>query len=300
MNRRDAMAMDLNRGRAFTPDVPFPLLAHQLPVLPLLFARRGKESAIPLVLGTIVPDLDYLGPSTRTVGGHSPVGLAFVAFPLTLLLTALFRHFLIPALAVFGPGVVVAVGANERARLRAPFRERTFGDVLAAAVGVASHGILDALTHRDSAWVARIDWLRRPVLRFAGMDLPGCRVLHYGLSIFGSAVVLVVLVVAWRRSRRNVAVVSPATRVPVRRTVGLVFWSVPVVLAAVVVRTTLRRILVNPSWYFEYSGVYAVGYAAFVAVVAFVAGLVLLSVAFSGNAAVRTERSRARGTGAVD
>jgi len=132
--------------------VPF-TVSHVAAVLPL---RRGPASrwalpAAPLVLGSMAPDLVMvLGrPALREIS-HSLHGVLTVDIPLVALSWLVWVHLLREPVRQLVPGIAARWRpARARGRL-----ERFGSWACAALLGIATHLVWDAFTHRDG-WVVR-------------------------------------------------------------------------------------------------------------------------------------------------
>lgn len=168
--------------------MPF-TLAHPAAILPLRGTWRLRS--VPLILGTLVPDLPYYLPGSisrfipethsfeGSIGIDLPLGYAALVVifvlraPLTALLSARTRWLCLTALA--------------------PFRERPVEWAFAAVallLGVWTHLLWDSFTHSDSWLVHRVAALSAPVT-IGSYNGPLCHVLQYASSAFGLTVMAI-------------------------------------------------------------------------------------------------------------
>lgn len=130
--------------------MPFALVAHQAPALFALRRWPSRFHGTTLVLGTLIPDLEYLRSSTPSAPGfaHSLLGQILVVAPASVALAWLTTAVVIPALVPLVPrdrawhledvGVVEGVARSPAALVRA---------LASGLVGGLSHVALDSLTH---------------------------------------------------------------------------------------------------------------------------------------------------------
>ena len=165
--------------------MPF-TFAHPAAILPL---RRSRFlQTVPLIIGSLVPDVPYfmptrLGrmlPDTHTLYGSFaiclPLGMVLLVLtlllrePLTVLLGARVRHICMRSVERF----------NERP-LRWPIA------LLSILIGSWTHIAWDSVTHQTGWTVARVAALSAPVSIF-GWDTETSHLLQYVSSVFGLAV----------------------------------------------------------------------------------------------------------------
>jgi Domain of unknown function (DUF4184) len=147
-------------------------LSRLLPTLPL----------DALVIGTIVPDFQYLFElAPRGRFGHSPLGLLVFCLPVGLVTWAIYRQ-------VVRPACLTLLPAGLKARL---IGSHTGLAALAGAIllGATSHTVWDSFTHRQGWGVLNIPALSLTV-RLAGLGhVPIFKMLQHGSTILGIGVV---------------------------------------------------------------------------------------------------------------
>lgn len=170
--------------------------------------RRSRLVWSALIIGTMAPDLEYfLRFEPGQPFGHTLPGLFLVTLPLALITLWLFHSF------VKAPFIELLPGGFE-CRL-APYAGKfhfggvaRFGLIVASVLtGALTHLAWDSFTHGNT-WLVR-DWpaLRQPMhLRFLGAP-PLYKLLQYGSTLFGLAV-LAVWIATWYRSAKPL---SPQT-----------------------------------------------------------------------------------------
>ncbi|HVM92123.1 MAG TPA: DUF4184 family protein [Terriglobales bacterium] len=170
--------------------------AHAAAAFP--FRRTGLIWSA-LVIGTMAPDIEYflrLAPGQPY--GHTPPGIFLVSLPLGLITLWLFHSF------VKAPFVELLPRELE-CRLVPYMRKFQFGGasrfaLIAASVliGIFTHIAWDSFTHKNSPLVHAWPPLRYPVNLGPLGACPLYKLLQYGSSVFGLAV-LAVAIVAWYR-----------------------------------------------------------------------------------------------------
>jgi len=179
--------------------MPF-TLAHPAAVLPL--QRLRAFDPLPLIIGSVTPDIGYYFPRTirlQLPAAHSFVGSLTFCLPVALGLLAMLVALQIPMLEPLPNGHRQFVAASiER------FRSRKF--YLAAAVpsiliGVWSHLIWDSFTHRNRWVVQHSDLLRMTVQ----LPLLGSMELFRALQYLSSVLVLIVIGICYLSAERRFA-----------------------------------------------------------------------------------------------
>ncbi len=195
--------------------MPF-TLAHPAAVLPL--QRLRALDPLPLIIGSVTPDIGYYFPRTirlQLPAAHSFVGSLTFCLPVALGLLAMLVALQIPMLEPLPNGHRQFVAASiER------FRSRKF--YLAAAVpsiliGVWSHLIWDSFTHRNRWVVQHLDLLR------ASLQLPliGSMEVFRALQYVSSMVGLAVIVICYMSAERGFVRVHKPVEVRSKRTILL-------------------------------------------------------------------------------
>jgi membrane-bound metal-dependent hydrolase YbcI (DUF457 family) len=224
--------------------VPFPLLAHQAPLLPLKAWRARWFSGTALVVGSIAPDLEYVvSPLSRGARGfaHSFTGQFVVCLPITLL-----------AVFCLGPlGIGRALAARLAFRLSTSERFSLPTVVTSALVGSFSHVWLDRFTHdfvphllhSTSSW------------RWRGMAWNVASLTELGMTAIGVVIACFVLGRMW----------TAAPPVP-RRADGRALVVGSALLGAALGLVWVRPVFRNPNHYFAAAKIYVCGHALFHAV----------------------------------
>jgi Domain of unknown function (DUF4184) len=181
------LALDGPNLRAF-PGMPF-TLAHPAAILPL--RRLRCFQTVPLIIGTLVPDVPYFLPyrlGHYLVETHTLEGSFLVDLPVGMLLLVLTMWLREPLTALLSARARwVCLRSIER------FSQRPRHWPIAAfslLVGSWTHLIWDSFTH-SSGWAAlRVAALNSPVDLF-GWETATSHVLQYASSLFGLVVLAV-------------------------------------------------------------------------------------------------------------
>lgn len=228
-------------------DVPFPLLAHQAPILPLKRWRPDWFSGTALAVGSIAPDLEYLT-STRPRPAsfcHSLEGQFLFCLPITLAIVVYVHR--------------VRLGDVLAARLGWPLLAKAAADVgadgglfkvvVSALAGSFSHIALDVFTHR---WVPKhLGFLGEYRRGMFVMSASGAAQLL--LTAIGAVISLWVL-------RKMIKDAPPA---PPPRPDGRALLMASALIGAIVGGWRARPAFKDPGMYFEAAHVYVWGYALF-------------------------------------
>jgi hypothetical protein len=195
--------------------LPFPLLAHQAPVLPLKLWRPAWFSAVALCAGSMAPDVDFAIRPERAHLGHSLVGQFVFCLPITLAATFATARYIAP---VF-----------RREALHPLASARAFVIVVTSAlIGSFSHLAFDAVTHGR---------------RFGGLWS------QIGFSIIGAAVGLVLML---RLLMRPDASVQKATVTWPLWTIPLAFAAAAVVVSRPIVKHASWYFVLAPYYVWGY------------------------------------------------
>ena len=163
--------------------MPFPL-AHPAAVLPLRRYCPRFLNFPALVIGSIIPDLGYLG---RPLGldeiSHRPLlGTGVFSVPAGLVLLAAFYGLRLP--------VVRRLPAHLRERFL-PLCVRPIGPalgiLLSLLIGIATHLLWDSFTHKSTWLFEQLPLLQLPLARFGRHQVRICHVLWYVSSFGGIA-----------------------------------------------------------------------------------------------------------------
>lgn len=244
--------------------MPLPLLAHQLPVLPLKLWRPSLFNGTALVIGSVGPDLVYLintGPNPSF--GHTLGAQLYFCLPITMV-----------AVLVIGKldlGRVVAARILGLRWLSGAATDVTKSGGLwralaSALIGSLSHLGMDALTHD---WIPRVLPARTYHLGRVSMWTP--TIVQLVTSLVFAFLSLFMLRRMWQQNRN----VSIAPRPGV--TVLVAFAALGVVLAL----HQAWPAIAHPDWYFDAGRLFVWGHTAFFVTCGFVGGVLVGAVPLS-------------------
>jgi hypothetical protein len=163
--------------------MPF-TLAHTVAARPLWHGCGRRLPLSGIVVGSVAPDLEYLGhlDTERTIG-HTLGGVVLLDVPLALALLALWH-------GLFKRPVAALVSPRYRPPLDlAAFPWRPVGRVLAIVgavlLGIAGHLLWDGFTHRDGFITTRVWFLEEAIGRPHVYDLFNYASTALGLLLLG-------------------------------------------------------------------------------------------------------------------
>lgn len=159
--------------------MPF-TIAHSIAAAPIWLLSKRKLDLLALMIGTIIPDLQYfiaLKP-VRAIG-HSLPGVFIEGVPCSLVLLLVFHYVLkYPLLALFPSQIADRLPPIRRFSLF-PLSQ-LFIIIASIAIGGISHIIWDDFTHSTGWFVVRF-----PLLQSKIFSLSLYKLLQYGSGIFG-------------------------------------------------------------------------------------------------------------------
>ncbi len=157
-----------------------------------------------LVIGSISPDFEYfLTVSGQNRGGHTFPGVLLYTFPVALCMLAVFHGLLKwPVISLLPSGLQAKVVEPARKFTWWPPR-RLILVLLSLALGIATHIIWDNLTHSDE-WVGR-HWsgIAIPLGQVWGGRITIEKLLQYGSTGIGAAVMVIYFFHWYRRAPRS-------------------------------------------------------------------------------------------------
>lgn len=219
--------------------MPFTLLSHQAPALPLKLWRPGLFCGTALALGSMAPDLEYfMQASPEPVHGHTLYGQFLFCLPLTIALVWLLRR-VMPTLAAHlpdcGPFHLRDYALISHAKMDGPDLARV---VTSALIGSFSHIIADSFTHKHGWVVERVPALqilvghlgKNPIYMFRALQLGGSVVL---------ALATLAMLHSIGRHRRLREWYSAAPILPAAQ--PALFWSVGLITGALGTTTRLAH-----------------------------------------------------------
>ncbi len=225
--------------------MPF-TLAHSAAALPF---RRLRLVPSALVIGTLAPDFEYLVKlDAHGRVAHTFPGVFVLTLPLALVVLWIFHRF------VKRPFVRLLPDGLQR-RLARHVEEFSFLGasrflfiVLSILVGIATHILWDSFTHRGTWLYARWPLLRQTFhLPFEGA-IPLYKALQHGSSVLGVGIMLIWLLLWYRRSEATApASGSVARAIPMMKRIAIFLGLLVVACVGVIVRRLLgvERPIVN-------------------------------------------------------
>lgn len=169
--------------------MPF-TLSHPAAVIPLGQISRLKLSLSALVIGSLIPDFEYLYrlAPVPTVG-HSFLGMFYFCLPVGMAVLILFHYILKEPLALLAPD-------KYRERLMSHYQPFSLlkplsftKAALSVLIGAFSHILWDSFTHSYGWAVQRYDFLREPLFTIGGSATPVFRILQHLCGILGIIVI---------------------------------------------------------------------------------------------------------------
>lgn len=237
--------------------MPFPLLAHQAPVLPLKARWPNYFNGTALVVGSIAPDLQlFWTTKTGTIEiGHTFVGQFTFCLPLTMSVVLLVGNLRLGEIIASRLGARFAWLTNAATDVaRSGGIERA---IVSALVGSFSHVGFDMLTHDVIP--------ARTLYHVRGIAFSTHAVAQAVASLIGAVIALAYLRAIYLHSTRDV---------PDRRAGASLLGFAAGLGAAVGLHASLDAIR-HPDWYFEAGRVYVWGYVFFLVTSAAIAGVLV-------------------------
>jgi hypothetical protein len=181
--------------------MPF-TISHVAAVLPFsrLLARWRLLSAT--IVGSMVPDFGFLMPwRPARIETHSAIGLLTFCLPVGLATFWIFQLLIKTALMEILPDATYSRWRPFAAPADIGNIKQWVLGACGVLVGAITHLVWDAFTHEGARGVRMIPALDDPIVDIAGHHLIGARLLQDVSSLFGLAIVLVVVVYGLRRGR---------------------------------------------------------------------------------------------------
>ena len=167
--------------------------AHPLILYPLRFLPVKYFSVTALIIGSIVPDMEYfLKLNAAAVFSHSVKGIFLFNLPVTILIAWLWHSGVKNAL-IYIPLLKDKYYRIQDVSFRKLFTSAPAVFLISALIGITSHIVLDGFTHPRGYFARRSPFLL-DFVSVAGMKLRMCYLLWYIASIAGTAIVLVNLI----------------------------------------------------------------------------------------------------------
>ncbi len=155
-----------------------------------------------LVLGSMAPDLEYyVAFETHRTIGHTYLGFLLMHIPLCVAFALAYHRLFKPTLPLLLPafGRMDRIAAAESAN---KWELRTLGQwarfLISLFIGFLTHLFMDGWTHRHTVFTNHFDRLRDEV---AGIHL--YKLLQYGFSVLGAAIIGLYLLYRWHLGYRR-------------------------------------------------------------------------------------------------
>lgn len=221
--------------------MPF-TLAHSAAALPF---RRLRLVPSALIIGTLAPDFEYLIKlDAHGRIAHTFPGVLVLTLPLALAVLWIFHRFVKLPLVRLLPDGVQGRLAKHLGEFSFLGLSRFLYIVASILVGIATHLLWDSFTHRGTWLYVRWPLLRQTFhLPFEG-NIPLYKALQHGSSVLGVGVVLIWLVLWYRR---NGATVPARGAVPITKRIAILAGLIVVACVGVIVRRSfgVERPIVN-------------------------------------------------------
>ena len=160
--------------------------AHPAAVLPGHTWLRRWIPFPALVIGSMSPDFEYFL-RLEPVGhwGHTAVGIILFCLPIGLIVYALYRHVIAPALPSILPPILSGRWTQDSSAAPQGLW-RWVGAAMGIVIGATTHVIWDSFTHATGAMVSRIS-----ILQVTFATIPVYKFLQHGSTLIG------LVVIAW-------------------------------------------------------------------------------------------------------
>jgi len=201
--------------------MPF-TLAHPAAVLPLRRYCPRFLNYPALIIGSLVPDIGYCFPRLNLDEfSHRFVGSIEFCLPVGVLMLVLFYGL---------RARTVGILPERHRRVFLPLCQRQVGSLLLAVVslliGIWTHLLLDALTHKGGWLVAHMSMLQSPIVTVGGHTVRVHHLLWYACSFLGVAWLCLAYERWWQAPDRGGTL--PLTRVSLRNAVLAAALVVPI------------------------------------------------------------------------
>ena len=206
--------------------MPFTLLAHQSPVVPLKWWRPRLFSGTALVLGSMAPDFHYVLLQTLDpTFSHSIKGQFFECLPLTLILWLIIKTVVAAPLSAHLPDLG-KFHLRDYRTVAAPIGLRDVGvAIISALIASFSHIAIDGFSHKRGFAVAWFPSLTTEIAITSTRTIPIYFILQFLLSIIGIAAAIWQLhFIGKRRLLLSWHPDSPPPLLPTRRS-HIILWT---------------------------------------------------------------------------
>jgi hypothetical protein len=162
--------------------MPF-TFAHPAIVLPLEKYCRGYFSFTGLIIGSMIPDVEYfIRMKVLSTHSHTFSGLFYFDLPVGVMVYLLFVSFVRTPLITHLPAYL-------RDRFSCPFKEKNiFIIILSIFIGSVSHVFWDHFTHETGYLVQHIDFLRSSI-NIGRLFIPVFKILQHSSTLAGTMMI---------------------------------------------------------------------------------------------------------------
>ncbi len=160
--------------------------AHPAIVLPFAKLPRQWVSVTGLVIGSMTPDFEkFIKMEFANAYGHSLAGIFWFNLPLSLLLSFVFHGFVRNPLINHLPTTIyLRLQPYQSYKWLPDFKKRYPVIILSVFIGVCSHLILDAFTHKNGLFVQHL-----PILQLYAFTLLKAKIYIYNIAQLVTSVV---------------------------------------------------------------------------------------------------------------
>ncbi len=169
--------------------MPF-TVSHTVAVIPL-YKYLGKYGAmLPLIIGSMMPDIAYITPFLvhQRMDSHSLIGLYLFCIPMGLTVYFLYHYLMAPVIASVLPKFIQKHLRNNLFHGKLP-EIPSHVLVLSLVIGALTHIVWDFFTHQ-SGLPQFIHWMDVPLTSVDGYDIMPYRLLQHFSSLFGLALLM--------------------------------------------------------------------------------------------------------------
>lgn len=145
--------------------MPF-TLAHPAAIVPLYQAFKNRLSLTGLIIGSIVPDVEYcVNLFTRSVISHTFEGIFIFNLPVGIFLTVCYHAFIKQTLIFQLPDFIKKIFASySYSNWFSYFIKHPLTYFISLFIGIILHLVWDSVTHPNGYFVIRQAWLSYPLL----------------------------------------------------------------------------------------------------------------------------------------
>ncbi|MDQ8012314.1 MAG: DUF4184 family protein [Flavobacterium nitrogenifigens] len=210
--------------------MPF-TFSHPVIIVPLRYLPKSWFSITALVIGSLTPDFEYfLRMKVKSDYSHTLYGIFWFDLPLALLLAFLFhnltRNLLFQNLPSFiRSRILVFTDFNWNVY----FKRNWLIVLISLLIGIFSHILWDAFTHKHGYFVNQITALQNTISIF-GTEIPLWKIAQHSSTFIGAVILLIIFF------RLPIKFTSPAS-------INKLYWISVILFAAAIL---FMRFTINP------------------------------------------------------